>query len=152
MNVLNLFNLDALSRFCLMMGYASLLLSSPQRKLYLLPVTRLKFFIFSPIPDLYVVPFGKSFHSHKIWNPDVVLHDSVLVIANTMTDTIAPSIATSIMDDDHPLIPYTIFWERNGCCYPFSSIYCTRHVMRICWAVVSNSFEEPSPLSYLLRK
>ena len=41
--------------------------------------------------------------------------------------------------DQPSLIPYATFWEKHGTSYPFSSIYRTRHVMRIRWAVVTDS-------------
>ena len=41
--------------------------------------------------------------------------------------------------DHQSLLPYGTFWEKHGSSYPFSSIYRTRHVMRIRWAIVSDA-------------
>ena len=47
--------------------------------------------------------------------------------------------AFTAVDDDQGLIPYSTFWKEHGSSYPFSSIYRTRHVMRIRWAIVADS-------------
>ncbi len=89
------------------------------------PITRAVPFFVCVIPDI-LITFYSAFNFHK----------EPLQITNTMNNTLTTS---APIDDDHPLIPYSTFWQNHGSSYPFSSIYRTRQVMRIRWAIVSDS-------------
>ena len=105
-----------------------------------------------PLPNIRIRLMQAISNIIIIFPPFQFSNKYKVVIIITMDDIRATP--ASANDPQSVILPYATFWNKHGSSYPFSSIYRTRHVMRIRWAIVADSAviftNQPSPIDFAI--